>query len=478
MQRAEDLVTGAAGVARAGFGRLCGLMGALVLGACTISVAPPAPEVLPELAETPLPPMAQFGPPQPEASRRSNNEIALDFLDLSFALESGAELERFTRFEQPVSVALSGQISPHMDHELDRLLTRLRNEAGIDIRRVPDGAPAKIKVEGISRAQLERVVPEAACFVLPAQVSWDEFRKNTRRRDLAWSGVARREAATVFLPVDVAPQEIRDCLHEEIAQALGPLNDLYRLEDSIFNDDNLHSVLTGFDMLMLRATYDPRLENGMSRVQAGAVLPSILAGLNPDGASIPTRAYGPSPRPWREAISRALAPAGGLSGRRAAAERALAIAQDEGWQETRLGLSLFTAGRLAAPRDGEFALETFLAAGEIYSRRSATQIHAAHVSMQIAAFALAAGEYQVAMEIAERYVPVAKRAENAALLSDLLFVRAAAQENTGQSAAAAASLRQGMAWGRFGFRDGAEIRQRASEIAVIASGEFTEGPGT
>ncbi len=45
---------------------------------------------------------------------------------------------------------------------------------------------------------------------------------------------------------------MRDCLHEELAQALGPLNDLYRLSNSVFNDDNFHSVLTGFDMEMLR----------------------------------------------------------------------------------------------------------------------------------------------------------------------------------------------------------------------------------
>ena len=52
---------------------------------------------------------------------------------------------------------------------------------------------------------------------------------------------------------------MRDCLHEELAQALGPLNDLYRLPNTVFNDDNFHSVLTGFDMTILRATYAPGL---------------------------------------------------------------------------------------------------------------------------------------------------------------------------------------------------------------------------
>lgn len=68
-----------------------------------------------------------------------------------------------------------------------------------------------------------------------------------------WTKLERRDRAAVFVRFDVAPQEIRDCLHEELAQALGPLKDLYRLSDSVSNDDNIHAVLTSFDMLILRA---------------------------------------------------------------------------------------------------------------------------------------------------------------------------------------------------------------------------------
>ncbi|MCR9086107.1 MAG: DUF2927 domain-containing protein [Rhodobacteraceae bacterium] len=446
------------------------LAAALLLGGCAGSLVPqppPAP-IPPEVAQVALPPMRSFGAPRPLAPQRSNTEIARDFIDLSFELESGSKLDRFTRFEGPVTISLAGLNSPHADRELDRLISRLRNEARLPVSRVPDGAPAQIVVEGITRRDLERVVPEAACFVLPTRVTWDEFRRNTRRRDLAWSSLQRREAVTVFIPVDIAPQEIRDCLHEEIAQALGPLNDLYRLEDSIFNDDNLHSVLTGFDMLILRTTYDPRLQNGMSRNQVAAQLPAILTDLNPRGNSVRTRPYQPSPRNWQDSIERALAPAGSSAGRRTAANRALSVAQDQGWQDTRMGLSLFTAGRLAAPRDGDLALEAFLGAGEVYSARPATQIHAAHVGMQIAAFALASGEYQVALDIVARFAPVAQRAENAALLADLLFVQAAAQSALGQDSAAAASLSEGLAWGQFGFRTEAEMRRRAAEIAALA----------
>lgn len=98
---------------------------------------------------------------------------------------------------------------------------------------------------------------------------------------------------------------MRDCLHEEITQALGPANDLYRLPDTIWNDDNLHGVATPFDMLILRVLYQPELHSGMTRAQAAAVLPKVFARENPRAAACragpATRnpAPGPAPSRWR-----------------------------------------------------------------------------------------------------------------------------------------------------------------------------------
>ena len=57
-----------------------------------------------------------------------------------------------------------------------------------------------------------------------------------------------RKRVAIFIPVDISFQDVRDCLHEELAQALGPLNDLYRVSDSVYNDDNFHIILTSYDM--------------------------------------------------------------------------------------------------------------------------------------------------------------------------------------------------------------------------------------
>ena len=76
---------------------------------------------------------------------------------------------------------------------------------------------------------------------------------------MRWSDQETLGQAAIFLPLDTTPQDVRDCLHEEITQALGPANDLYRLPDSIWNDDNFHGMATPFDMLILRALYQPEL---------------------------------------------------------------------------------------------------------------------------------------------------------------------------------------------------------------------------
>ncbi|WP_243721843.1 DUF2927 domain-containing protein [Meridianimarinicoccus aquatilis] len=436
----------------------------IVLSGCAALEPVPAPETTITRA---LPPMREFGPPTPQRPRRANSEMAADFIDLTMNLESGAELPVFTRFNEPVSIGLTGAVTPVFDTELDRLVSRIRSEANINIRRT-DKPGAAITVEAVRRADLDRVVPSAACFVLPRAITWDEFQSNARQTGLDWADLTTRVAATIFIPADISPQEIRDCLHEETAQALGPVNDLYRLEDSIFNDDNMHSVLTGFDMLMLRAAYDPSLESGMTRDEVAQRIPGILARLNPSGRSIRARGLSPSPRSWRSAITAALSPGRPIGQRRHASLDALDIAQSEGWQDTRLGLSLLTAGRLSSGRDGVFALETFFKAGRVYGARPATAVHAANVGIQIAAFALVAGDFDVVLELTEKHIPAARRAENAALLGDLLLVRAAALKATGQTAKAAEIRGDGFGWARYGLRSDTDVLRRAAEIDALA----------
>ena len=451
-----------------------GLLPALVLAGCVQSTGlrdVPDRLAAPETLRV-MPPMHQFGAPRPLAPTQPNAQIAQDFLELSFLMESGREITRLSRFEGgPVTISVAPGAPASVSGDLDRLIARLRQEAGIDIRRTAHGpTPASITIETLPRAQMQRVVPQAACFVVPRVSSWAEFRRNRTRnqRLMDWTTLQSRERVAVFIPNDVAPQEIRDCLHEEVAQALGPLNDLYRLPDSVFNDDNFNAVLTGFDMLILRAYYDPALRSGMTRAQVAAALPAILDKINPSaprtGIATPT----PTPRAWVEAIETALGPTTPEAARLAAAARAVEIARRSGLDDARLAFSYFAMGRLSLSRNPQQSVAAFMAARAIYAAISPGGIHAAHIDMQLAAFALSTGRHDEALRLTGAAMPAAMQAENAALLSTLLMIRAEALEATGRGAQAQQVRLDSVSWGRYGFGTTDELGARLTEIAALA----------
>lgn len=443
------------------------VLAALVLAGCG---TPPVREVPQRaaLATAALPPMKTFGAPDPLPVRQANADLARDFLELAFFMESGREIPVLARFEGPVTLRILGDMPPSAGPDMGRLLSRLQREAGIAISQVPGTAAANITVEYVPRGRMQALVPQAACFIVPNVTGWEDFRARRRSPVLDWTALTRREKVAVFVPTDVPPQEIRDCLHEELAQAIGPLNDLYRLPDSVWNDDNFQTVLTGFDILMLRIFNDPALRSGMSRAEVAARLPEILTRLNPAGARVGPR--GPSarsPRAWIAAMETALGPGTQLSERRAAAEQAMAIAQSQGLSDGRLAFSHFTRGRLARSTEAGLALQSFLEAALIYRALPGGEVHAAHVDMHLAAFALSAGRAEDALAFAMRAQPAAIRSENAALLSTLKMVQAEALDLLGRADDARTVRIDSLGWARYGFGSEARVRQRLAEIAAL-----------
>ncbi|GAA0304574.1 DUF2927 domain-containing protein [Rhodovulum strictum] len=414
-----------------------------------------------------LPPMKSFPVRPADPPTRSNAQIAQDFLDLSFRMESGRPLAVMSRFEGPVRVRVTGNPPPSLGPDLAALISRLRREAGIDITRVAADQPAEITIEVMPRARLQRMVPQAACFVAPRVSGWEEYRRVRRSPEVDWTTLITRDRVAIFLPGDVSPQEVRDCLHEELAQALGPLNDMYRLPDSVFNDDNFHTVLTGFDMLILRLYYAPELRSGMTRAQVAQILPGLLARMNPRGEGRPGAPLAPTSRDWIEAIETALGAGTSAPRRRVAAERAVTIARARGWQDGRLAFSLFALGRLSLGEHPELALAAFLQAGEIYASRPETRIHLAHVGMHLAAFALSAGQPRAALDLANGNIAAATRGQNAALLATLLLIKAEALDALDRPGEARSIRQEALGWGRYGFGSDDEVRSRTEEIAAL-----------
>lgn len=414
-----------------------------------------------------------FSGQTPQRVSRSNAEIAQDFLDLEFRMESGRALPVLTRFEGgPITVALTGQVPPTAEADLARLISRFRNEAGLDVRRA--SGPANINVVFVPRKTIRATFSNVACFVAPRVASWEEYKSARGTGTLDWTTLRQRERLAIFAPADSTPQEVRDCLHEEIAQAMGPLNDLYQLPDSVFNDDNFHTVLTSFDMLMLRVHYAPELRSGMTREQVAAVLPGLLARLNPTGATGRTHQGGQTPRAWIRAMETALGPRGSVSARNAAAHEALAIAHAQGWQASRLAFSWFAVGRLNVSNDPVAAANAFANAERIYRRLPGAQIQAAHVDMQLAALALSQANPAQAIAFADRAIPVARQAQNASLLATVMLVKAQALEAQGNVAAARALRLDSQGWARYGFGSDAATRARMRDIASLVPSKLRQ----
>ncbi|MDP2086990.1 MAG: DUF2927 domain-containing protein [Gemmobacter sp.] len=442
----------------------------LVLSGCVTPAATELPQrraITAEVAPGTRAP-ATFAPQAPARVSRSNTSVAADFLDLTFRMESGRAIETFSRFEGPVRVALTGQVPPTVQRDLTALIGRLRAEAGIDISQTASPDDAGIVVQFLPRATMKAAVPNAACFVVPRVGSWDEFRAARGTAQIDWTTLTTRTRAAIFIPSDVAPQEARDCLHEELAQSLGPLNDLYHLSDSVFNDDNFNTVLTGFDMLVLRATYAPELRSGMSRAEVAARLPGILTRLNPAGGGVAGGGGTHTPRDWINAIETALTPRTSDSTRREAAARALSIAQSAGWSDNRRAFSHFVLARLSMASQIENALIHFSEAARFYAGLPGGTLHQAHVDMQMAAFALTSGQYDQVLRLTDRAVPAMMREQNAAVLATLKMLRAEALDASGRSAEAGATRLDSLGWARYGFGSEAQVQARLGEVSNLA----------
>lgn len=446
---------------------------ALVLNACApVTPLISTPEITSRadtnfsVAGAALPPMKTFGAPHSTPPRISNRDLALDFIELSFQLESGRDLPILTRFEGPISVTVTGRPPASLGPDLRRLLFRLQNEAGIDISYTPS-TDANITIEAVSRAEIRKALPKAACFVVPNISTIREYRTARRMQKTNWTQLKQREKMAIFLPNDASPQEVRDCLHEELAQAIGPLNDLYRLPDSVFNDDNVHTVLTGYDMLVLRAYYHPALRSGMSRGDVAQRLPHILAQLNPAGEALAGKFTTRTPRAWSDAVQTALGPGASPDERRAAVGQALEIATLMGWQDHRAAFAHYAAGRLAQLSDPQTAQAHFQKADAYYARIHGTGLHRAYVATQLAAHAISQGDGTQAMRLLSPHIPVAQQGENAALLATLLLLQAEALDLTGQYGEARSVRLDSLGWARYGFGPDWAVRAKLREISSL-----------
>ncbi len=451
--------------------RFLTLLSAVFLASCASvpgdQVSKSFPEALP--GGLTLPSMQSFAQTPSAQTTYSNAQLADLFLRLEFQLESGRDLMRISRFEGPITIAMTGRAPTGAQAELARLLTRFQNEAGLNVTTTNDPLTASITVNFVAKAEANRLVPGAACLVVPGVSSLDGYRAARGTTQVDWAHVTQRSRVAVFVPDSISPQEVRDCLNEELAQAMGPLNDLYELSGSVFNDDNFHNVLPDFDMLMLRLHHAPDLQSRMNEAQVASLLPDLLARYNPQGANgSGVRAPTPSPASWNSLVARAMG-LGGAGGRKAAADQMIQMAMAQGWTDTRAGLGYFLSGRLAAQTNPTLAINHLSRASEIYRALPGGDLQSAHVDLQLAAIALSANQNEQAIALVDRSYGAVMAAQNAAMLSTLLLIKAQALEDLGRDAEAQALRLDTLGWARYGFGSDQAMRAKTAEISALAA---------
>lgn len=433
------------------------LLALVMLAGCAMPPAGPLSDV-------------RFGPGAlPRGVARANSALARDFTELIFELESGQRLDGLLRYETPVRVHLrSAGLAPYR-RDLEALLARLRAEAGIDIAETRNAAQAQIVIEAVPAAQITRIFPTAACFIVPGETSWSGFLRRRNQDRLRWSGQRTLQRAAIFLPLDTTPQDVRDCLAEEITQALGPANDLYRLPDSIWNDDNFHGMPTAFDMLMLRTLYQPEFASGMSEARAAAALPAVLDRVNPMGRGRRATPTHPESRAWKTAIEVALSRDAPRDTRLTAARLAVQVAREMRPNDHRLGVALLTRGRLVLRRDPAAAARDFTEAYALFrDTLGIADVRTAQAGVHLAALALGAERFDAAVALADLHAPAAKAGQNAILVAGLLSIKAAALAELGQATAARAVRLDSLRWARYGFGDeGGVLAREQAQLATL-----------
>ena len=234
----------------------------------------------------PRPQTANFGSALPAGHTEYDNESLADlFVRLTHDFEDGTSRPTLQRFEGPVHVGMTGPGSQNYREFLGDLIEEIAREAKVPITTGPP--PHNLTVRMVPGKDYLSSV-SVQCSLAFGTPTWQQYVDDFA----AYSGpaadhITSQTNMTVFIPETIEPYKVRECLIEEITQALGTANDLYGVASSIFNDDNAHTWPTKLDYLMLRVLYDPSMQSGLSRSTTKRRARMLLRELNPDGRSAP-----------------------------------------------------------------------------------------------------------------------------------------------------------------------------------------------
>lgn len=403
--------------------------------------------------------------------RWTARSVARDFDRLMFQTEWGAPVPRLLKWEKPVTVALATPELAAYRGFLEGLLGRIRQAAPqLDIS-VAEGARGDITLRSAPRDEINEIAADALCFFIPHDVTWPEFKALDARDAAGWDQISKLETITVFVPANARPNDIRRCILEEVTQALGPGNDLYDLEDSIFNDDNAHNWPTSFDLLILRTLYSDRLRNGLSYDEAIVQARNALRA-EPLGRLTRNRdSIGPE---FDNALLIAETETD-LILRNHAAQAAISLAKTKDAAPHRLGEAYKTAALVAFDANDPVQVIDYLSKAELAhtSALASGSVHLARVRSQLAINLINLEQEETGLALMRLAEPVFAANGLDWQLAHALRWRAFALSQLGRWAEASGTALEALDWARYVYggdsRAAASWRQEFVDIGLISA---------
>lgn len=228
----------------------------------------------------------------------SNSNLAENFeriaLNREYRRENDVLIEETTpthlsRWEQPIRYRVVGQAATGADRgEYRSFAQKLSGLTGLEIVQEDENPNLTILILGPDerRVFVEQLQENGLAERMPLVVEWADDISYPCVGQVGYEDVDTGliTGAMIVIKGELEGVLRSSCIHEELTQTLGLMNDDPNVRPSIFNDDQEFALLTEHDEILLRILYDRRLRPGMEAEEARPLLPEIIEEIRPGGA--------------------------------------------------------------------------------------------------------------------------------------------------------------------------------------------------
>ncbi|MEL7466010.1 MAG: DUF2927 domain-containing protein [Pseudomonadota bacterium] len=197
------------------------------------------------------------------------------------------------RWAGPVNYTILGEeVSDQDRRDIVDLMLRLSELTGLEVNSTTPEA-----IRTFANFQILFLNEEERRIIVDTSTTNDGFGGQEFRREWATNlnrpciGQIRYDSdrnithARVYIKSETSGIFRKSCIHEEIVQSFGLLNDADWIRPSLFNDTNEFALMTLHDEYLMRILYDDRLSSGMKEPEVTPLLDDIVRSLDLEGSS-------------------------------------------------------------------------------------------------------------------------------------------------------------------------------------------------